>query len=162
MKNAVDVRTQLSRLMDKFELNRSSNTSKSPKYYENIKKALISGFSMQVAYRYRDGIFTLPKCQGINYKTVKDQPVAFDALTFVKDEPDFVIYNELVSNAGNSGKCFIRIVTGIKAKWLLSMAPRYYDSSTLPEGHVNEEFVNLQKLKTSHQLDPNSEECKLN
>lgn len=48
LKNADDVRTQLSRIMDKFNLRRVSTDFNSREYYTNIRKALVAGFFMQV------------------------------------------------------------------------------------------------------------------
>lgn len=48
LKNADDVRTQLVRIMDKFNLKRLSTDFNSRDYYVNIRKALVSGFFMQV------------------------------------------------------------------------------------------------------------------
>lgn len=49
MKNADNVRMQLARLMDKFSLKRLSTDFNSRDYYVNIRKALLSGFFMQVS-----------------------------------------------------------------------------------------------------------------
>lgn len=48
LKNADDVRTQLARIMDKFNLRRVSTDFNSREYYTNIRKALVAGFFMQV------------------------------------------------------------------------------------------------------------------
>lgn len=48
LKNADDVRTQLARIMDKFNLKRLSTDFNSRDYYLNIRKALVAGFFMQV------------------------------------------------------------------------------------------------------------------
>lgn len=48
LKNADEVRSQLSRLMDKFNLRRVSTDFNSRDYYINIRKALVAGFFMQV------------------------------------------------------------------------------------------------------------------
>lgn len=47
-KSADNVRQQLSRIMDRFNLARTSTEFSSRDYYVNIRKALISGFFMQV------------------------------------------------------------------------------------------------------------------
>ncbi|CAG2179266.1 unnamed protein product, partial [Oppiella nova] len=48
LKSADDVRQQLSRIMDRFNLKRVSTDFTSREYYINIRKALISGYFMQV------------------------------------------------------------------------------------------------------------------
>ena len=48
LKSADNVREQLSRIMDRFTLKRTSTDFTSKDYYLNIRKALVSGFFMQV------------------------------------------------------------------------------------------------------------------
>ena len=48
LKSADNVRQQLSRIMDRFNLKRTSTEFTSKDYYVNIRKALISGYFMQV------------------------------------------------------------------------------------------------------------------
>jgi len=48
MKSADNVRQQLARIMDRFNLRRSSTDFSSRDYYINIRKALVAGFFMQV------------------------------------------------------------------------------------------------------------------
>lgn len=48
LKSADNVRQQLSRIMDRFSLKRTSTDFNSRDYYMNIRKALVSGFFMQV------------------------------------------------------------------------------------------------------------------
>ncbi|EDO26027.1 predicted protein [Nematostella vectensis] len=48
MKSADNVRGQLARIMDRFNLQRRSTDFNSRDYYLNIRKALVSGFFMQV------------------------------------------------------------------------------------------------------------------
>ena len=47
LKSADNVREQLSRIMDRFNLRRTSTEFTSKDYYINIRKALVSGFFMQ-------------------------------------------------------------------------------------------------------------------
>jgi len=53
LKSADNVREQLSRIMDRFNLRRSSTEFTSKDYYLNIRKALVSGFFQQVRRRER-------------------------------------------------------------------------------------------------------------
>ena len=48
LKSADNVRDQLSRIMDRFNLKKSSTDFSSKDYYINIRKALVAGFFMQV------------------------------------------------------------------------------------------------------------------
>jgi len=50
LKSADNVRQQLSRIMDRFNLRRSSTDFSSRDYYINIRKALVSGYFMQVCF----------------------------------------------------------------------------------------------------------------
>ena len=65
LKSADNVRQQLCRIMDRFNLKRTSTDFTSKDYYLNIRKALCSGFFMQVAHLERTG----------HYLTVKDNQV---------------------------------------------------------------------------------------
>lgn len=48
LKSADNVREQLSRIMDRFQMRRASTEFNSKDYYLNIRKALVAGFFMQV------------------------------------------------------------------------------------------------------------------
>jgi HrpA-like RNA helicase len=48
LKSADNVRDQLSRIMDRFNLKKTSTEFTSKDYYINIRKALVSGYFMQV------------------------------------------------------------------------------------------------------------------
>src|SRR3954463_14453775 len=72
MKAADDVRTQLARIMKRFNLPLVSTDFTSKDYYINIRKALTAGFFMQVAHLEKTG----------HYLTCKDNQVMF-ATTFV-------------------------------------------------------------------------------
>lgn len=49
LKQADNVRQQLSRIMDRFNLKRTSTDFTSKDYYINIRKALVQGFFMQAS-----------------------------------------------------------------------------------------------------------------
>ena len=53
LKQADNVRQQLSRIMDRFNLKRTSTDFSSKDYYINIRKALVQGFFMQVCIAFR-------------------------------------------------------------------------------------------------------------
>ena len=50
LKSGDNVRTQLSGIMDRFHLKRTSTEFSSKDYYTNIRKALVNGFFMQVMF----------------------------------------------------------------------------------------------------------------
>ena len=73
MKSAENVRVQLARIMGKLGIELISNPPSSKNYYENIRKALLSGFFMQVAHLEQKG----------QYTTVKDSQVFLNAKGFL-------------------------------------------------------------------------------
>lgn len=101
LKQADNVRQQLSRIMDRFNLKRTSTDFTSKDYYINIRKALVQGFFMQVAHLERTG----------HYLTIKDnQVVQLHPSTCLDHKPDWVLYNEFVLTTKN----YIRTVTDCK------------------------------------------------
>ncbi|XP_022080555.1 putative pre-mRNA-splicing factor ATP-dependent RNA helicase PRP1 [Acanthaster planci] len=120
LKSADNVRQQLARIMDRFALKRTSTDFNSKDYYINIRKALVSGFFMQVAHLERTG----------HYLTVKDnQIVQLHPSTCLDHKPEWVLYNEFVLTTKN----YIRTVTDIKADWLVRIAGQYYDMANFPQ-----------------------------
>ncbi|XP_043918118.1 pre-mRNA-splicing factor ATP-dependent RNA helicase DHX15 [Protopterus annectens] len=118
--SADNVRQQLSRIMDRFNLPRRSTEFTSRDYYINIRKALVTGFFMQVAHLERTG----------HYLTVKDnQVVQLHPSTVLDHKPEWVLYNEFVLTTKN----YIRTCTDIKPEWLVKIAPQYYDMSNFPQ-----------------------------
>ncbi|CAH3139450.1 putative pre-mRNA-splicing factor ATP-dependent RNA helicase PRP1 isoform X1 [Pocillopora verrucosa] len=119
LKSADNVRQQLTRIMDRFNLGRRSTDFNSRDYYVNIRKALVTGFFMQVAHLERSG----------HYLTVKDnQVVQLHPSTCLDHKPEWVLYNEFVLTTKN----YIRTCTDIKADWLVKIAPQYYDMRNFP------------------------------
>ncbi|KAJ1568992.1 Pre-mRNA-splicing factor ATP-dependent RNA helicase dhx15, partial [Nowakowskiella sp. JEL0078] len=57
LKSADNVRTQLARIMDRLGIILISQPSSDSKYYPNIRKALLSGFFMQVAHLEKSGSY---------------------------------------------------------------------------------------------------------
>ncbi|XP_052269693.1 putative pre-mRNA-splicing factor ATP-dependent RNA helicase PRP1 isoform X4 [Dreissena polymorpha] len=119
LKSADNVRQQLARIMDRFNLKRSSTDFTSRDYYINIRKALVCGFFMQIAHLERTG----------HYLTVKDnQIVQLHPSTCLDHKPEWVLYNEFVLTTKN----YIRTVTDVKPEWLIQIAPQYYEMSNFP------------------------------
>ena len=107
LQSADNVRTQLKRIMETNEIQLMSTPFEDKKYYENIRKALVAGFFMQVAKR--DGT-------GKTYLTVKEeQNVLLHPSTVLASDAEWVLYNEFVLTSKN----YIRTVTVVKAEWLL-------------------------------------------
>ena len=107
LQSADNVRTQLKRIMETHEIQLMSTPFEDKKYYENIRKALVAGFFMQVAKR--DGT-------GKTYLTVKEeQNVLLHPSTVLASDAEWVLYNEFVLTSKN----YIRTVTVVKAEWLL-------------------------------------------
>lgn len=136
MKSADNVRQQLSRIMDRFNLRRTSTEFTSKDYYINIRKTLVAGFFMQVAHLERTG----------HYLTIKDnQVVQLHPSTCLDHKPEWVVYNEFVLTTKN----YIRTVTDIKPEWLIKIAPNYYDMSNFPQCEAKRQLeVLIAKMET--------------
>ncbi|KAI3990220.1 hypothetical protein MKX01_029198 [Papaver californicum] len=120
LKSADNVRQQLMRIMTRFNLKLCSTDFNSRDYYINIRKAMLSGYFMQVAHLERTG----------HYLTVKDnQVVHLHPSNCLDDKPEWVIYNEYVLTSRN----FIRTVTDVRGEWLVDIAPHYYDLENFPQ-----------------------------
>ncbi|XP_065653501.1 putative pre-mRNA-splicing factor ATP-dependent RNA helicase PRP1 [Hydra vulgaris] len=119
LKSADNVRQQLARIMDRFSLKRTSTDFNSRDYYVNIRKALVTGFFMQIAHLEKTG----------HYLTVKDnQVVQLHPSTCLDHKPEWVLYNEFVLTTKN----YIRTCTDVKAEWLIQLARQYYDLRNFP------------------------------
>ncbi|KAF3784984.1 putative pre-mRNA-splicing factor ATP-dependent RNA helicase [Nymphaea thermarum] len=137
MKSADNVRQQLVRIMSRFNLERCSTDFKHRDYYVNIRKALLSGYFMQVAHLERAG----------HYLTVKDnQEVHLHPSISLDHKPEWVIYNEYVLTSRN----FIRTVTDIRGEWLIDIAPHYYDLVNFPKCEAR---LVLERLFNKHKKD---------
>jgi pre-mRNA-splicing factor ATP-dependent RNA helicase DHX15/PRP43 len=124
LSQADNVRLQLKRIMERSEIELISTSFENKKYYENIRRALVAGFFMQVAKR--DG-------NGKSYITVKDeQNVLLHPSTVLAQDAEWVVYNEFVLTTKN----YIRTVTAVKPEWLLDIAPTYYDLDSFKKGEI--------------------------
>lgn len=129
LQSADNVREQLRRIMEREEIDLMSTPFEDKKYYENIRRALVAGFFMQVA-----------KKEGTSksYITVKDnQNVLLHPSTVLNQDAEWLVYNEFVLTTKN----YIRTVTTVKPEWLLDIAPIYYDISTFAKGEVKTALV---------------------
>ncbi|KAK0311391.1 DEAH-box ATP-dependent RNA helicase prp43 [Friedmanniomyces endolithicus] len=132
LQQADNVRMQLKRIMEREEVELVSTPFEDKKYYENIRRALVAGFFMQVAKR---------DSSGKGYSTVKDnQSVLLHPSTVLGQDSEWVVYNEFVLTSKN----YIRTVTAVKPEWLLDIAPGYYDVDTFGQGDIK---TSLQRVK---------------
>ncbi|KAK9469789.1 P-loop containing nucleoside triphosphate hydrolase protein [Lipomyces arxii] len=132
LQSADSVRSQLKRIMEKNDLDLISTPYEDANYYVNIRKALTSGFFMQVAKR---------STSGKHYITAKDnQDVLLHPSTVLEKESEWVIYNEFVLTTKN----YIRTVTSIKPEWLFEFAEAYFDTDTFKKGEVK---LSLERVK---------------
>jgi pre-mRNA-splicing factor ATP-dependent RNA helicase DHX15/PRP43 len=130
LQQADNVRLQLKRIMERSEVELISTDFQDKKYYENIRRALVSGFFMQVA-----------KKDNKTYVTVKDeQNVLLHPSTVLGQDSEWVVYNEFVLTSKN----YIRTVTAVKPEWLLDIAENYYDLDGFKKGEIK---TSLQRVK---------------
>ena len=127
-----DSRNQLERLMVRYNLELNTTDYDSPRYFDNIRKALAAGFFMQVAKK-RSG--------GKGYITVKDnQDVLIHPSTVLGHDAEWVVYNEFVLTSKN----YIRTVTSVRPEWLIELAPAYYDLDHFQKGDIK---LSLERVK---------------
>ncbi|KAJ0976429.1 hypothetical protein J5N97_018394 [Dioscorea zingiberensis] len=143
LKQADNVRQQLMRIMARFNLKLCSTDFNSRDYYINIRKAMLSGYFMQVAHLERTG----------HYLTVKDnQVVHLHPSNCLDHKPEWVIYNEFVLTSRN----FIRTVTDIRGEWLIDVAPHYYDLSNFPPCEAKRVLERLYSKREKEKADGKS------
>lgn len=128
LQSADNVRLQLKRIMETHEVELVSTPFEDKKYYENIRRALVSGFFMQVAKK---------ESSGKTYTTVKDnQSVLLHPSTVLGQDSDWVVYNEFVLTSKN----YIRTVTAVKPEWLLVSIP---PDTSIKNYHCFWSFMNM-------------------
>ncbi|XP_052238691.1 pre-mRNA-splicing factor ATP-dependent RNA helicase DHX16-like [Dreissena polymorpha] len=118
MKRARDVRDQLEGLMERVEIEVTSN----PLDTVSIRKAITAGFFYHTAKLDKGG----------NYRTVKHNQTVMvhPNSSMFEDRPKWIIYHELVFTT----KEFMRQVIEIENGWLLEVAPHYYKAKELEDG----------------------------
>lgn len=132
LKQAVNVRKQLERIMLRLNLPLNSTDFASQDYFTNIRRAIVVGFFSKVAHLQRNG----------TYLTIKDnQAVVLHPSTCLQSKPDWVIFNDFVLTSRN----FIRTVTAIKPEWLLELAPDFYDLDSFPQGETANALMRLKR-----------------
>jgi pre-mRNA-splicing factor ATP-dependent RNA helicase DHX15/PRP43 len=132
MTSAEEVRTQLQKIMEKYNLPMLSPPFESIEYYQNIKKCILSGYFMHVAHLEKNG----------RYLTIKDhQVVELHPSTVLEQGPSFVLYHEFVLTSRN----YIRNVIDLKAEWLLEVAPQYYNIDAFPNCSAKADLIAAEK-----------------
>lgn len=120
LKQADDVRAQLSRLCKQQNIPLMSTDFSHRDYYNNIRRSIVGGFFMQAAHLESSGM----------YLTVKDNQLAAihpgSVSTAAKSE--FVVYHEFVLTQRN----FLRGVTCVRPEWLLEANMEYFDMQDFP------------------------------
>lgn len=142
---ADNVRMQLSRTMERFDIDFIS-VSDQTKLYENVRKALVCGFFMQVAHKEEK-----------SYVTVKDnQTVSLHPSCGLDSQPEWVMFNEFVLTT----RPYIRTVTIVKPEWcvldfkflylcsdvfrLLKDAANYYDLENWKDSDARRALMRVQ------------------
>ncbi|XP_027168695.1 pre-mRNA-splicing factor ATP-dependent RNA helicase DEAH1-like isoform X2 [Coffea eugenioides] len=110
MKRARDIRDQLEGLLERVEIEVTSNVND----LEAIKKAITSGFFPHSARLQKNGSYRTVK----HPQTVHIHPSSGLAQVL----PRWVVYHELVLTT----KEYMRQVTELKPEWLVEIAPHYY------------------------------------
>lgn len=123
LKQADNVRQQLSRICTRMGIQLVSTDFNSKEYYSNIRKALVSGYFMQVGHLQRKG----------HYLTVKDNQVVYlHPSSTLNRKPEWVLFHEFVLTTKN----YIRTVTEVRGEWLVQLAEYYYDMENFPTGET--------------------------
>uniref|UniRef100_A0A3B5L758 RNA helicase n=1 Tax=Xiphophorus couchianus TaxID=32473 RepID=A0A3B5L758_9TELE len=125
--SADNVRQQLSRIMDRFNLPRNSADFNSRDYYLNIRQALVTGFFMQVSDQ--SGGATL---------IFKLKVVQLHPSTVLDHKPEWVLYNEFVLTTKN----YIRTCTDVKPE-LVKISPQYYEMSNFPQCEAKRQLEHI-------------------
>lgn len=110
MRRARDVRDQLAALMERIEIEPSTNASDAIA----IRKAITSGYFYNTARLGKGGVYRTVKHQ----QSVQIHPQS----SLYKSTPRWVLYHELVFTT----KEYLRQVIEIENTWLLEVAPHYY------------------------------------
>jgi len=128
---ADSVRLQLQRVMRRNNIPVASNSSypeSEVQLHANIRRALLTGFFMQVAHW---------DPEKKTYFTVKDmEPVHLHLGCNLEGKPEWVVFNEFVLTTAP----YIRTVSAVESEWLLKEAPEFYDIDSWPESAMRREL----------------------
>mmetsp|Transcript_15244 Transcript_15244/g.32017 ORF Transcript_15244/g.32017 Transcript_15244/m.32017 type:complete len:1035 (+) Transcript_15244:77-3181(+) len=115
LKRARDIREQLVDMLEKVEIEMTSN----PNDIDGIRKSILSGFFYHTARLRKDGSYVTVKHP--HTVEIHPQSALFGAT------PKLVCYHELVLTT----KEYMRQCCEIKPEWLLEVAPHFYQSKDL-------------------------------
>eukprot|EP00894_Picocystis_sp_ML_P000616 jgi/Pico_ML_1/51133/g2216.t1 len=117
MKRARDIRDQIVSLMERVEIEMTSN----PLELENISKAITAGYFYHTAKLQKTG----------SYRTIKNPQTVYihPSSGLAKTPPKWVVYFELVETS----KEYMRQVIEIKPDWLFEIAPHFYKRKELDD-----------------------------
>ncbi|ESQ33538.1 hypothetical protein EUTSA_v10006650mg [Eutrema salsugineum] len=118
MKRARDIRDQLEGLLERVEIEISSNLND----LDSVRKSIVAGFFPHTAKLQKNG----------SYRTVKHpQTVHIHPNSGLSQVlPRWVVYHELVLTS----KEYMRQVTELKPEWLIELAPHYYQLKDVEDG----------------------------
>lgn len=115
LKRARDIRDQLVDMLEKVEIEHSSNVQD----LDGQRKSILSGFFYNTARLRKDGSYVTVK----HPHTVEIHPTS----CLFGQQPKLVCYHELVLTT----KEFMRSCIEVKPEWLLEVAPHFYQSKDL-------------------------------
>ncbi|CAI0390029.1 unnamed protein product [Linum tenue] len=134
LKSAQNVRQHLVQCMSRCGIEMCRTYLYGPEYYDNISKAILAGYFMQVAHL---------ECTG-DYLTVKgNQYVHLHPSNFLGGKPEWVVYHEIVSTSMN----FIRTAMDVRGEWLVDIAPPRYYLKNFPNSEAKQILELLEKWK---------------
>ena len=138
MQQADNVRAQLKRTMERYDLDLVSTDFNDKKYYVQIRQVIAASFFMQCAHR---------EGEKNSYMTIKDnQVVSLHPSCGLDTNPEWVIYHEFVLTSRN----YIRTVTEVRPEWLLDFAPAYFDvnDKNFPDTSAKRELLRIMNKKS--------------
>ncbi|EFH55805.1 hypothetical protein ARALYDRAFT_345267 [Arabidopsis lyrata subsp. lyrata] len=120
MKRARDIRDQLEGLLERVEIEVSSNANE----LDSIRKSIVAGFFPHTAKLQKNG----------SYRTVKHpQTVHIHPASGLSQVlPRWVVYHQLVLTS----KEYMRQVTELKPEWLIEIAPHFYQLKDVEDGNT--------------------------
>ena len=141
------------------------------RHYDNIKKALVCGYFMQVAHQAgKKGSYVIVKDNQVSNRmipqrfnrdfpltcvitfSISDQASVLHPSCVLNPKTEWVLYNEFVLTT----RAYIRTVTGIRPEWLLELATDYYDLASFPKGKVKQTLLRVLMKQTGKNAEGSS------
>ncbi|XP_046400356.1 probable ATP-dependent RNA helicase DHX35 [Ischnura elegans] len=113
---ATQVRRSMSKLLEKFGIPLCSCNGDG----EVVRRCLTAGFFPNAAYLHHSGV----------YRSVRgdlDLHIHPTSVLYTLEQPQWVVFCELV----HTGKAYMRDVTVVEPKWLLELAPHFYEHTSI-------------------------------